>query len=334
MTPRPSSGRLIRAARPRRHPSIVAIPSRRGRSRVGWPKRPTGRHTVDVADRVERLLPWLLRLLWLLTGLAGSAALASSLPDDGGGPTVVRIVMGLAWLVGVAAVMYPAVATLTTARSLLPMSIPAAIATWVGGADDVDAVLFLTAAVATTLVAFTAELGRSYVQASAYGAEDRHLLRPPAAYLAAAVASWLLAATAMTVGVSMIASSTWAIGVPVTVAGAALAAWSVPRWHRLARRWLVVVPVGLVVHDHLVLAETLMLRRNEVARVALAPADTEAADLTGPAGGHAIEIRTATSVTAIRAGTPRQPGGQAIHLTACLVAPSRPGRALTAARRR
>ena len=106
----------------------------------------------------------------------------------------------------------------------------------------------------------------------------------------------------------------------------------VPRWHRLSRRWLVVVPVGLVVHDPLVLGETLMLRRNEIGSVALARASTEAADLTGPAGGHAVEISTTQPVTAIFASTPSEPGGRAIHLTACLVAPTRPGRAIAAVR--
>jgi hypothetical protein len=99
----------------------------------------------------------------------------------------------------------------------------------------------------------------------------------------------------------------------------------------LSQRWFVVVPVGLVVHDHLVLAETMMLRRQEIRTLRLARADTEAADLTGPAAGHAVEIVTTEPVTAIRAARPSVPRGSAIHLTACLISPSRPGRALRAA---
>jgi hypothetical protein len=97
----------------------------------------------------------------------------------------------------------------------------------------------------------------------------------------------------------------------------------------------VVVPIGLVVHDELVLAETIMLRRQEVDFVRLAPSGTEAADLTGPASGHALEIHTTESVTVVFAGTPKQPRGKAIHLTVGLISPTRPGRALAsiAARR-
>ena len=92
------------------------------------------------------------------------------------------------------------------------------------------------------------------------------------------------------------------------------------------------VPAGLVVHDPVVLADTLMLRTRQVGRIRLAPADTEAADLTGPASGYALEISTTESVSAVFAFTPSEPDGKAIHLTAVLVSPSRPGEALLLAR--
>jgi hypothetical protein len=96
----------------------------------------------------------------------------------------------------------------------------------------------------------------------------------------------------------------------------------------------VLVPTGVVVHDQLVLGETLMIRRNELAALRLAPAGTEALDLTGPAAGHAVEIVTRDSTTAILAATPKTPRGRVVHFTACLVSPSRPGQLLGAARER
>lgn len=296
--------------------------------------RPPAATLVAVSGNVERLAPWVLRLIWLLTGLAGSAALDGAIEGGGAGALVARTVLGLGWIAGVAAMTVPAVRSLTAVRVLVPLAVPAAVAMWIGGADEVDAVLAVGSASVTAVVACSADLGRAFVQASAYGAEDRHLLRPPAAYLAAALLSWVLAAAGLTAGVALLAVERWAVGIPVALAGLAVGVWSVPRWHRLTRRWFVVVPVGVVVHDHLVLAETLMLRRADIGAVRLAPADTDAADLTGPAGGHAIEITTNGPVTAVFAGTPGRPGGRAIHLTGCLVAPSRPGRALAAATHR
>lgn len=280
-------------------------------------------------------MPWMLRAAWLVAGVAGSSALDDALADHGrAGSAVVQVLAGALWVGGVLAMAVPAVVTLTIARSLVPLSLPALVAVWIGGGGPAATTVGLAAAALATAIAFSPELGRAFVQASAYGEEDRHLLRPPAAYLAAAVLAWVLAAAGVTTGGVLLAEERWVAGLGVFVAAAAIGGWASRRWHRLSRRWLVVVPVGVVIHDHLVLSETLMLRRGEIAAVGLAPADTVAADLTGPAGGHAIEITTTESVTAIYAGTPEQPGGTAIHLTACLVAPTRPGRALAAVRRR
>ncbi len=94
------------------------------------------------------------------------------------------------------------------------------------------------------------------------------------------------------------------------------------------------VPAGVVLHDPVVLADTVSLRSAQIARIRLAPEDTDAADLTGPASGYAVEVQTTESITAVFAFTPSEPNGRAIHLTGFLVCPSRPGSALAAAARR
>jgi len=102
------------------------------------------------------------------------------------------------------------------------------------------------------------------------------------------------------------------------------------RLHRFACRWLVTVPAGVVVHDPVVLGETLMVLRPNVEHARLALVDTAAADLTGPAAGHAIEITMHEMVQVLFAATKARSKGTAIHAQAVLVAPSRPGRALRA----
>ncbi len=281
---------------------------------------------------IERLVPWILRVAWIGVLAAGGEAIDGATADRSEAVrAVARYVGGSIWIAGVAAMAILAVTSLTATRVIVPLAIPAAIVAWSAGADAVDGAIFVGSATVAAVVAYSGELGRVFVQASAYGDEDRYLLRPPAAYAAMASLTWLLWATCVVAGPLLLASRSWVVGVPVTALVVVGAAWGWPRWHRLARRWFVVVPVGLVVHDHLVLAETLMLRRQEIARVRLAPADTDAADLTGPATGHAVEISTLEPVTAIFAATPSQPRGRAIHLTSCLVSPTRPGRALLAA---
>lgn len=281
---------------------------------------------------IDRLLPWLLRLLWIVVLVAGGAALDGAVVDRSAAVAdTVRYGALSLWVVGVLAMAIPAVASLTAVRLIVPAAVPVAIVTLSSDTATADGVFFLAVAVITALVAMSADLGRVFVQASAYGEEDRHLLRPPAAYALASAVLWAICVVAVITAPLLLAARYWVAGavVAVVAVGGVVLGW--PRWHRLSRRWFVVVPIGVVIHDQVVLAETVMLRRQELAGIRLAPADTEAADLTGPASGHAIEITTVEPTTAIYAATPKEPRGKAIHLTACLIAPTRPGRALRAA---
>jgi hypothetical protein len=228
----------------------------------------------------------------------------------------------------------PAVVSLTATRLIVPLAVPAAVVAAFGGAGAGLAAGFVGAALAATFLAAGAPLGRVFVQASAYGDEDRHVLRPPQAYLAAAVITWVVWAGSVVTAPLLLADQRWVIGPIVALIAVAGGAWGWRRWHRLSRRWFVLVPTGVVVHDHLVLGETLMIRRNELAALRLAPAGTEALDLTGPAAGHAVEVVTRSPTTAILAATPKTPRGTVMHFTACLVSPTRPGQVLGAARQR
>jgi hypothetical protein len=225
----------------------------------------------------------------------------------------------------------PATASLTATRIVVPASVvvggacvaadPGVLAAW--------ALLGLGAVAAT--VALSAETGQAFVQASAYGDEERFLLRPPLGLALAGSASWLLWSASMAAGPLLLAAGLWLPGAVITALATVLTVLIARSWHRLSRRWLVLVPAGLVLHDHVVLADTLMLRRQQVARLRLARADTDALDLTGPATGHAVEVETTAPVTALLRPSAGHPRGRAVHLTAYLASPSRPGRMLRAA---
>jgi len=122
----------------------------------------------------------------------------------------------------------------------------------------------------------------------------------------------------------------WVSGLVLAVVAAGLSWLLAKRFHRLSRRWLVVVPAGVVLHDHLVLGETLMVQRQNVAAAGLALADTQAADLTGPAAGNAVEITVRDTVLAVFPSSKEHPTGRAIHMQSFLVSPTRPGRAIQA----
>ena len=80
-----------------------------------------------------------------------------------------------------------------------------------------------------------------------------------------------------------------------------------------------------------VLADTLMVKTDQILGLGLARTETEAADLTGPASGYAVQVDTSETVSTVFAFTPQEPNGRAIHMTGFLIAPSRPGEALRCA---
>jgi hypothetical protein len=239
----------------------------------------------------------------------------------------------LLWGVGVVALVVPSTLGLTVMRMSSALSCGAAALSWTGGARPVPGAVFLVSAVVCLLFVGGADFGQRSVQASAYGDEHRFLLRLPAALWLPAGLAGLLWMAAFLAAPPLLGSRRWVPGGVVAVIAVVLTWLVLPRFHMLARRWLVVVPAGLVVHDQIVLAETLMVPGRDVARIDLALTGTEAADLTGPAGGHAVEIGLTSMVTATLAPTKTAPRGTALHVRSFIVAPTRPGAVLRATAR-
>jgi hypothetical protein len=298
-------------------------------------QRPAPTSPASIVATGARLTPWIARAGWILVAVVGGSAIDAAV--QGRSPAVAWTTAIGGWTIWAVVALGLAIASvrsLTIVRIGAPLAIIATISAALAGADAMDAVLLGLPAAVTVLAVMAAEFGRQFVQASAYGDEERFPLRAPVAAGAAAIVVWLLWAPALVAGPLLLASRQWVAGVALTSVAVAGAVFLGPRWHRLSRRWFVLVPAGIVLHDPVVLADTLPLRRAQVAHIALAPADTQAADLTGPASGYAVEVTATESVTAVFAFTPQEPNGRAIHLRAFLVAPTRPGAVLTAAVRR
>lgn len=284
---------------------------------------------------VAAAMPWVARVAWIVVAVLGGAAIESAL--DGRSEPVTWTATVLAWTGwAVVALALAVVSTLslTVTRVGAPLALAAAVAAALLGAGVTDVVFLAVPAAITVASVGSAEFGRHFVQASAYGDEFRFPLRPPAAAGAAAVVAWIVWAPTIVAGPLLLAAEQWVVGGLLSLVALVGLVLLAPRWHRLSRRWFVLVPAGVVIHDPVVLADTLALRTAQVASIGLAPADTGAADLTGPASGYALEVATTESVTAVYAYTPTEPNGRAIHLRAFLVAPSRPGQALRTARDR
>ena len=282
-----------------------------------------------------RLLPWIARLAWLTVAVLGGSAIETAVEVRSDAVRWTAAIGGWSLFAVVAiALAIPAVLSLTVARVGAPLSLAAAIAAAAAGSPGADVALLAIPAAIAVVAVLSAEFGRWMVQASAYGDEDRLPLRSPVPAGAAAVVAWFVWAGALLCGPLALAARNWLVGIPVTAIAIAATVFVGPRWHKMSRRWLLLVPAGLVVHDPVVLADTLMVRTDQILGIGLARADTEAADLTGPASGYAVQVDTGETVSTVFAFTPQDPNGKAIHMTGFLIAPSRPGAALRRANER
>jgi hypothetical protein len=274
-------------------------------------------------------LAWLSLPLWaggsVASGLAGASPAVRHLAEAG---------MWAAWAIVLVALLVPTTTSLTVVRVLGPAVTAVGVVAAIAGHDLAPTIAVVIATIVLIGLGSTAEFGQAFVQGSAYGDEARFPLKPPAGLALFAVPlAWLLFVGGVAVGPALLAAKVWVAGALATVVGVVLAAVCARALHRLSRRFAVIVPAGLVLHDHVLLTDTVLFRRAIVDSVGLAPADTTALDLTGGAPGLAVEVRLNQEVPIGLAPSGLGHQARAVAVDALLFAPSRPGRLLAAYQR-
>lgn len=230
---------------------------------------------------------------WVVLALVAGGPLADALTDRS---TAVRAVvvtlLSVAWTGGLVALLVPRTTSLTAVRLLVPAGLAAAVAAALTGSTvdwaDLTAVTAGTMGVVAVLSPWFSE---AWVDGSSYGPEHRLPLQTPPLLAATVVPlSWLAAVGGAVAGPLLLAAGQWVAGAVALVAGALVARQAVRSLHQLSRRWVVLVPAGLVLHDPLALAEPQLFPRLAVAALQPAAADTDAVDLTAGATGLALEL--------------------------------------------
>lgn len=230
------------------------------------------------------------------------------------------------WTVAVIALLVPSSISLTAMRVIVPVSVVASIISTGAAA--------IFASVVVGVIVSSAVFCDVMVQGDAYGDERRFSLRTPVPQMAPAVVAWVVLVIPTLVGSLGLCARQWTWAVPVTALGLVGVVIIPRRLHRLARRWLVIVPAGVVLHDHVVLGETLMVMRSRLAGVVVADGPDDAADLTGGVLGRRLDIELVeadkvvlSDITASILGTT-----VALHVKKFACAPRRMDAALSAVR--
>ena len=282
----------------------------------------------------QRALPWALRIVWALLPFTCGPGLAHALHDiDPSVRSTASVLLWGGWLVGVVASLVPHPIALTALRVVAPAA--AAVSAWAAtqqSGDDAPLRLAGFAVVVPLLaIAFSAETGAWYVNGPAYPNERRFALRPPGPVLFGPLPlAWALTLGLPTAGALLVAGGAYLPGGIVLVVGVVTAAVLLRALYGLARRWVVFVPAGFVLHDPLALVDPVLFRRKEIELLRAAPADTPALDLTRGALGIAIELLLLEKVP-MALVKPGQALGEHGSSAQLMFSPSRPGQVLAEA---
>jgi len=266
--------------------------------------------------RPDRLVVSVVVIAWV--GLALSSPWQTT--ADQSSRTVAWVLLTWSWLLWTsvgASLLVPSPMSLTIVRIVVPLSVVVSIHS--------TAPVAIFCAVVSLIVASSPLFVDFMVQGGAYGDETRFALRTPLPYIVPACIAWLLFTTSLIGGSLFLAAQQYVLGAVLVAVGTLLSRSIPQRLHRLARRWLVIVPVGIVVHDHLVLHETIMATTEKILSVTRTSDVGEAADLTGGVLGYRIAITLTeadkvvlSAITAKTLGTT-----EALHVKMFCIAPRR-----------
>lgn len=210
---------------------------------------------------------WLLRAVWITLPLTAGAAASDAVADFADAPRIVAaVLLFVAWGSGAVALLAPHPVGLTLLRIVAPTFVVLAIvARAAGDTRGLAGWGAITATALAAVLASTGALSRAAANGIAYGDEDRFPLRVPTALFAGPVpVARAIAVAGVAGGPLLLADERIAAGIAALALGLPGAAVAARALHALSRRWLVVVPAGVVVVDPMTLAEPVLFVRRQV----------------------------------------------------------------------
>jgi hypothetical protein len=255
-------------------------------------------------DAIARQPLWILRGAWVLLALA-AAGPVTALIERSSTPVaaVVATLLALGWIGAMVALLVPRAAGLTAVRLLVPaVSAGAGASGFAAGSATTSTWAAALMGLVCSAIALSPPVADALVDGSSYGPERRIPLRTPVTLVALACATWTLTVVAIVSGPLLVAVDSLVPGAIATVVGAGVAVVGVRSLHQLSRRWLVLVPTGLVLHDPLTMPEPQLFLRQTMERLGPArrdepepgagePFPAAIEDLTGGASGLVCELQ-------------------------------------------
>ena len=210
---------------------------------------------------------WLSRVLWVTTPLSAGAVLDEALDDWSGAGRVLAIVLLFAgWAIGVVALLTPRPRSFTALRIVAPALLVSTVAASTATLGSLLATVH--GAIATGLV-LSAWVADACTDGASYGPERRVPMRvPPQFALVVVPAAVIVVVVGFSAGPLLLGERRWLAGTAATAFGIPLAVAALRSLMSLERRFVVLVPAGVVVSDSLVLVDPVMIPREHVVKFA------------------------------------------------------------------
>lgn len=251
---------------------------------------------------------WIARLAWIALPLTVGSAIADATDGWPRASGLVLAALSFAgWTIGTVALLAPRPRAFSALRVVAPAAVAVAAWTIVASSSGWRAVALVHAIVGAVL-ALGEPVADAAAGAAAYGTEQRFALRVPPPLLPILGAVVALAIAGFASGPLLLADRRWIAGTIATVIGLPLALASLRSVHTCERRFVVLVPAGLVVADALVLNDPVLLPRERIRAVHRAAPDA--------AGPSAIDTRLGAVI-----------GGLEVHMDEAAPISLRGGRA-------
>ncbi len=208
---------------------------------------------------------WLARGVWVLLPITAGGAIEAAIDGWSIAPRTVAAILVLStWTMVAVALLVPRPRSFT----LLRIGAPAIAGATIAAMTSTD-VLFAVVAGGHSIIAAVLTLSGPVALActdgASYGDEQRHPLRlPPHFILLVVPATVVLLTASVAAGPLLLADGRWPAGAPVTIIGVLFAFVLVRSLANLERRFVVLVPAGIVVSDSLTLVDPVLLPREHV----------------------------------------------------------------------
>ena len=278
----------------------------------------------------------IMRVIWISLPLLCGPSLADSLNDF---KLLLRTTVSISlWTFWVLILLSTLIAT-PISLAIIRIGAPAAAALSLWSAletsGSVSGIIGLAASAITACVALSAPLGDKFSDGASYGDERRFLLRAPGpVLLLLGPLAWLTSVAGLTVGPILLLNKNFLFGSLISLCGFPLAALASNAIYQLGKRWLVLVPAGILLHDHLSVGDPTLIPRNQLANFSPAKVETNALDLSQNSFGLSLEIQCLTPLSMmLRTGT-RKTTNETSIVESFLINPVRPNVLLAEAQKR